>query len=204
MQFELEKTIYLMDQLLEMPAPQVAMAGRSNVGKSSLINRLAGRKKLAKISSTPGKTRSLNFYKVRPGDFYLVDLPGYGYARTSKVERAKWAKLIDAYIRDNEWLTAVAVLLDSRLPPQKIDMELVSYLRDSGIPVIPVLTKADKTKQRDREKVRKQWMPLLDGTKPMVTSSQTGAGIDRLWTALRTAVGVEGMPDKGAPTPQDS
>ena len=190
MQFELEKTIYLMDQLIEMPAPQVAMAGRSNVGKSSLINRLAGRKKLAKISSTPGKTRSLNFYMVRPGDFYLVDLPGYGYARTSKAERAQWAKLIERYIGGNQWLKAVAVLLDSRLPPQKIDMELVSYLRGSGIQVIPVMTKADKTKQRDREKVRKQWSPLLGGEKPLVTSSQTGAGVDRLWTTLREAVGV--------------
>ncbi|WP_461209604.1 ribosome biogenesis GTP-binding protein YihA/YsxC [Desulfocurvus sp. DL9XJH121] len=193
-QLDLEKTIYLMDQLTEMPLPQVAMAGRSNVGKSSLINRLAGRKKLAKISSTPGKTRSLNFYRVSPGDFYLVDLPGYGYARTSKVERAKWAALIEAYITGNSWLHAVAVLLDARLPPQKLDMELVAYLRGAGVTVIPVLTKADKTKQRDREQVRKQWAPLLGGQKPLTTSSSTGAGTDALWQTLRNAVGAADEP----------
>ena len=86
----LEKTIYTIDQLGEMPLPQLALAGRSNVGKSSLLNKLTGRKNLAKISSTPGKTRSLNFYRVSPEEFYLVDLPGYGYARCSKTERVSW------------------------------------------------------------------------------------------------------------------
>ncbi|BBD07703.1 ribosome biogenesis GTP-binding protein YihA/YsxC [Desulfovibrio ferrophilus] len=186
--FELEKTIYLMDQLAEMPASQIAMAGRSNVGKSSLINRLAGRKKLAKISSSPGKTRSLNFYMVTPGDFYLVDLPGYGYARTSKKERAQWANLIEIYIKDNDWLRAVAVLLDSRHSPQKIDLELVTFLQGIGMTIIPIMTKADKPKQRDREKVRKQWATILDGQKPLVTSAETGMGMDTAWEALRAAV----------------
>ncbi|MBU1003119.1 MAG: ribosome biogenesis GTP-binding protein YihA/YsxC [Proteobacteria bacterium] len=187
-QFELEKTIYLMDQLTEMPAPQVAMAGRSNVGKSSLINSLAGRKKLAKISSSPGKTRSLNFYRVTPGDFYLVDLPGYGYARTSKSERALWGQVIDSYVQDNPWLKAVAVLLDSRHSPQKIDLELVTYLQSIGMTIIPVMTKADKPKQREREQVRKQWATFLDGQKPLVTSAETGLGMDLLWAALQAAV----------------
>lgn len=190
-QFELEKTVYLMDQLMEMPAPQIAMAGRSNVGKSSLINALAGRKKLAKISSTPGKTQSINFYKVRPGEYYLVDLPGYGYARTSKSERIKWAKLIEAYMTNNRWLRAVAVLLDSRHNPQKIDMELVSYLKSVGIRVIPVMTKADKPKQKDREKVRRQWDNILDGEKIIITSSKTGMGLDRLWQELRSTAAEE-------------
>lgn len=187
-QFELEKTIYLMDQLTEMPAPQVAMAGRSNVGKSSLINSLAGRKKLAKISSSPGKTRSLNFYRVTPGDFYLVDLPGYGYARTSKSERAQWGQVIDSYVQGNTWLKAVAVLLDSRHSPQKIDLELVTYLQGIGMTIIPIMTKADKTKQRDREQIRKQWAALLDGQKPLVTSAETGLGMDAAWAALRAVV----------------
>lgn len=186
-QFELEKTIYLMDQLMEMPAQQIAMAGRSNVGKSSLINALAGRRKLAKISSTPGKTQSINFFKVRPGDYYLVDLPGYGYARVSKTERQKWAQLIEAYISNNKWLKAVAVLLDSRHNPQKIDMELVTYLQSIGMRVIPVLTKSDKPKQKDREKVRKQWENILDGEKVIVTSAKSGMGLDRLWQELRAA-----------------
>ncbi|MFK4765072.1 ribosome biogenesis GTP-binding protein YihA/YsxC [Desulfobaculum sp. SPO524] len=184
---ELEKTIYLMNQLEEMPAPQVAMAGRSNVGKSSLINSLAGRKKLAKISSTPGKTRSLNFYKVKPDDFYLVDLPGYGYAKCSKTEREKWAKLIDAYLKRNEWLRAVAVLLDSRLTPQKIDLELVGYLQELGIDIIPILTKADKVKQKERSQRQNQWQNILGGAKPIISSSKTGMGQDQIWTALREA-----------------
>ncbi len=182
---ELERTVYLKEQLDEMPAPQIALAGRSNVGKSSLINALAGRKKLAKISATPGKTQSLNFYKVAPWDFYLVDLPGYGYAKVSKTERAKWAKLIDDYIKDNTWLRAVAVLLDARHPPQKNDLELIGYIQSRGVPVLPVLTKADKTKQRDREAVRKQWSVFLDSEKPLATSSQTGLGLTALWDILR-------------------
>lgn len=182
---ELVKTIYEIKQLEEVAAPQIALAGRSNVGKSSLVNRLAGRKKLAKISSKPGKTRSLNYYQVNPDGFYLVDLPGYGYAKCSKAERASWAKLIDAYIQNNNHLKAVAVLLDSRLPPQKLDMELTSYLGKLGIPIIPVLTKSDKTKQRDRAKLQNQWKDILQQNKtPLCFSSKTGMGEDKLWNAL--------------------
>jgi GTP-binding protein len=182
---ELERTVYLLDQLTALPAPQIALAGRSNVGKSSLVNALAGRRKLAKTSATPGKTQSLNFYHAQPWGFYLVDLPGYGYARVSKTERAKWARLVDAYIANNPWLRAVAVLLDARHPPQKNDMDLIGYIQGKGVAVLPVLTKADKTKQRDREAVRKQWALLLDSEKPLATSSQTGLGVDALWAVLR-------------------
>jgi GTP-binding protein len=182
---ELERTVYLLDQLAALPAPQIALAGRSNVGKSSLVNALAGRRKLAKTSATPGKTQSLNFYRAQPWGFYLVDLPGYGYARVSKTERAKWARLVDAYIANNPWLRAVAVLLDARHPPQKNDMDLIGYIQGKGVAVLPVLTKADKTKQRDREAVRKQWALLLDSEKPLATSSQTGLGVDALWAVLR-------------------
>ncbi|SKA71262.1 ribosome biogenesis GTP-binding protein YihA/YsxC [Desulfobaculum bizertense] len=189
---ELEKTIYLMNQLEDMPLPQVAMAGRSNVGKSSLVNALAGRKSLAKISSTPGKTRSLNFYRVVPDNFYLVDLPGYGYARCSKTERDKWARLIEAYLTKNEWLKAVAVLLDSRLPPQKIDMELVSYLQALRIPMIPIMTKSDKVKQKDCAQRQRQWKNIIgDNTKILVSSSKTGSGLNKIWATIRDASGLE-------------
>lgn len=182
---ELVKTIYEIKQLEDFEEAQIALAGRSNVGKSSLVNRLAGRKKLAKISSKPGKTRSLNYYRVDPDNFFLVDLPGYGYAKCSKAERAKWAKLIEAYIRDNDSLKAVAVLLDSRLAPQKLDLELTSYLRSLGIPIIPVLTKSDKPKQRDRAKVQNQWKDILQQTKsPICFSSKTGMGESKLWDLL--------------------
>ena len=184
----LEKTVYALDQLEEIKAPQTALAGRSNVGKSSLINCLAGRKKLARISSTPGKTRSLNFYRVHPDDFYLVDLPGYGYARYSKAERIKWGKLIETYIHPNPWLRAVAVLLDCRLDPQKNDLELVSYLNSLNIEIIAVLTKADKCKQNEQAARRKQWQNILaKGGPPLAFSSKTGKGRDALWEILRKA-----------------
>jgi len=182
---ELVKTIYEIKQLENFDEPQIALAGRSNVGKSSLVNRLAGRKKLAKISSKPGKTRSLNYYKVNPDGYFLVDLPGYGYAKCSKTERAKWAKLIEAYMTGTPQLKAVAVLLDSRLTPQKIDMELTSYLRSLGIPVIPVLTKADKPKQRELSKLQSQWKDILQQkSDPLLFSSKTGKGEEKLWDVL--------------------
>lgn len=157
----LETTAYTLDQLVCRPEPQIALAGRSNVGKSSLINALAGRKKLAKVSSTPGKTRSVNFYKVEPYAFYLVDLPGYGYARASHAERQKWAHLLEQYLADCTSLKALALLLDCRLPPQKIDLELASFARQCGLPLLPVLTKADKCKQQERALRQKAWQDLL-------------------------------------------
>jgi GTP-binding protein len=178
----LEKTIYTIDQLEEMPLPQLALAGRSNVGKSSLLNKLTGRKNLAKISSTPGKTRSLNFYKVSPEEFYLVDLPGYGYARCSKTERDKWAALINKYLRGNARLFGVVALLDSRLPPQALDIELIAFIRAQGIDVFPVMTKADKCKQPVRSANQAAWQRLLGSEKPpLLTSSHSGMNIDKLW-----------------------
>jgi GTP-binding protein len=178
----LEKTIYTIDQLEEMPLPQLALAGRSNVGKSSLLNKLTGRKNLAKISSTPGKTRSLNFYKVSPEEFYLVDLPGYGYARCSKAERDKWAALINKYLRGNARLFGVVALLDSRLPPQALDIDLITFIRAQGIEVFPVMTKADKCKQPVRSANQAAWQRLLGSEKPpLLTSSHSGMNIDKLW-----------------------
>ena len=178
----LEKTIYTIDQLGEMPLPQLALAGRSNVGKSSLLNKLTGRKNLAKTSSTPGKTRSLNFYRVSPEEFYLVDLPGYGYARCSKSERDKWAALITRYMRDNARLFGVIALLDSRLPPQALDIDLITYIKSQGIEVFPVMTKADKCKQPVRHANQAAWQRLLGTEKPpMLISSHSGMNIDKLW-----------------------
>lgn len=178
----LEKTIYTIDQLGEMPLPQLALAGRSNVGKSSLLNKLTGRKNLAKISSTPGKTRSLNFYKVEPDAFYLVDLPGYGYARCSKSERDKWAILVSRYLTGNKYLFGVIALLDSRLPPQTLDIELIGYIKAQGLEVFPVMTKADKCKQPVRHANQAAWQRLLGiNNPPMLTSSHSGMNIDKLW-----------------------
>lgn len=181
---ELEHTIYLTGQLKEFDLPQIALAGRSNVGKSSLINALAGRKKLAKISATPGKTRSLNFYRVTPLDYYLVDLPGYGYARCSKSEREKWGELINSYLTGCRELKALLLLIDCRLPPQKPDMELAAYARQHNMTALPVLTKADKCNQRERSARAGEWRVILGSEPPLLVSSVTGLGLADLWKRL--------------------
>lgn len=186
----LEKTIYGQADLVAPDAPQIALAGRSNVGKSSLLNRLAGRKQLAKTSSTPGKTQSINLYRIEPGNGYLVDLPGYGYARRSKEERAKWAELIERYLSGTAWLRAVAVLLDCRLTPQASDLDMVAWLRASDIPVIGVLTKIDKCKKREQQSQQNRWAGLLGGEKPVLFSSVTGAGYDDLWRRIDIRLGL--------------
>jgi GTP-binding protein len=190
----LTETIYTLEQLNAVPSgvAQIAIAGRSNVGKSSLINCLAGRKKLAKISSTPGKTRSVNLYLANPGDYYLVDLPGYGYARCSKAERSKWADLIGKYLAETPGLKAVAVLMDSRLPPQELDLEMVSYVQQAGLEIIAVMTKADKCKQKDLAKRQSQWSDFLhSGKKPLVFSSKNQRGRDQLWMHMDAAAGFD-------------
>lgn len=181
----LEKTAYTPDQLSGIDFFQIALAGRSNVGKSSLINSLGGRKNLAKISSTPGKTRSINFFRVEPGEFYLVDLPGYGYARCSKKEREKWAHLIQGFLEDNIWLKAVVLLLDSRLEPQVMDLELAQYIKSLNIDLIPVLTKADKCKQKQLNNISRTWINILGlSSEPVIFSSRTSYGKDKLWARI--------------------
>lgn len=187
----LETTAYTLEQIVALPRAQIAFAGRSNVGKSSLINALAGRKNLAKISSTPGKTRSLNFYRVEPDGFYVVDLPGYGYARCSKKEREKWDALIRRYLTGCAQLRALALLLDCRLPPQGLDLRLAAFAREHEIPLLPVLTKADKCTQRERAERQATWRGLLEGVQPVVTSIRNRLGMESLWEALRAATGEE-------------
>ena len=128
--------------------PEYAFIGRSNVGKSSLINMLTNNKSLAKTSMKPGKTQLINHFLIN-GEWYLVDLPGYGYARTSKNERAKWQKMITDYLINRQTLMNVYVLVDSRIPPQQIDVDFINFLRQEGIAVTIVYTKTDKQKQRD-------------------------------------------------------
>lgn len=200
----LETTAYTLDQLIELDAPQIALAGRSNVGKSSLVNALARRKKLAKTSSTPGKTRSVNFYKVEPEGFYIVDLPGYGYAQCSKEERSKWAKLIERYIVSCKSLRGLAVLLDCRLDPQRLDIDLTSYARTNNIPLLPVLTKGDKCNQRERSDRQKQWAVLLGGRKPVVTAATTGLGMPDLWRELRRMAGHEVVEELDDTSPEQA
>ncbi len=127
----------------ESTLPEIAFAGRSNVGKSSVINRLVNRKKLARVSNTPGRTREINFFRVND-DFVLVDLPGYGYAQISKTARAAWRPLIEGYLRGSTQLRGIVQLLDSRHEPTRDDLQMLEFLADLGVPTIIVATKTDK------------------------------------------------------------
>ena len=162
--------------------PEFVLAGRSNVGKSSFINTLLQRKSFARTSSTPGKTRTINFYSVNDS-FYLVDLPGYGYARASHAEREKWARMLESYLAFCPSLKALALLLDCRLPPQKLDKDLAAFARAAGRDLLPVLTKADKCKQNQRATAQRQWQDIV-GIRPLLTSASARTGIDQLWLAL--------------------
>ncbi len=179
--------------------PQVAFAGRSNVGKSSLINALAARKKLAKTSATPGKTRSINFYRAE--SFALADLPGYGYARCGRQERAAWARLVERYLAHAATLKAVVLLLDCRLPPQKLDRDLADYVLGHNLPLIPVLTKIDKCPQALQAERARQWSLLLNGLVPFAVSSQTRRGLEPLWLEFARRCAPE--PSAGGPAAID-
>jgi GTP-binding protein len=187
----LENTAYMPAQLLYFEETQIALAGRSNVGKSSLINALAGRKKLAKVSSTPGKTRSVNFFRVVPWNFYLVDLPGYGYSRASHQERIRWTELLERYLSKSKNLRAIILLLDCRLPPQKSDIDLTNFANALRLSLVPVLTKSDKCNRLERETRQKEWQEILRQF-PLVTASTKYFGIVELWNRL-IALGTENI-----------
>jgi GTP-binding protein len=160
--------------------PEFVFIGRSNVGKSSLINMLANHKGLAKTSQTPGKTQIINHFLIN-NTWYLVDLPGYGYAKVSKTEREKWEKMINDYLFKRENLTCVFVLVDARLEPQKIDVAFVNKLGENGLPLKIIFTKADKINIKvAQENIEKFKNTLLETWEEMpeffLTSSEKGTG----------------------------
>ncbi len=147
-------SFFSVEQIPDNNLPQIAFAGRSNVGKSSLLNKLVGQKKMAKVSSTPGKTRSINFFSVNRL-FYFVDLPGYGYAKVSKTERESWGMLIEKYLTASKQLAGMVLLMDARRNPTEEDLMLTEWLEKRKLPVIIALTKADKLGRGDlNNKVR--------------------------------------------------
>jgi len=135
----------------EESLPEYAFIGRSNVGKSSLINMLVGRKKLAKTSSTPGKTRLINHFRIND-EWFLADLPGYGYAKVSKKDRDSFARMIEQYGTQRSNLVCFFVLVDARIPPQQLDLDFMEWLGDSRLPFVIVLTKVDKVSQKEKSK----------------------------------------------------
>lgn len=168
------------EQIPEAKRPEVSVVGRSNVGKSSLINRLVGRKALAKVSSKPGKTATVNFYDV--DGIYLVDLPGYGFAKVSAAEKRRWADLIGGYFDQERSFNLVVSLVDIRHEPQKLDREMVAFLKERELPFVIALTKADKiSAQKARNtKLRVAEDLGVDTDDIYVTSSAKGTGIREL------------------------
>jgi GTP-binding protein len=169
--------------------PEVAFAGRSNVGKSSLLNRLVRRKGFARVSTTPGRTREIHFFKVN-GTFVLADLPGYGYARISKARRAEWRPLIEGYLSESPQLRGVVQLLDVRHDPTGDDLVMLDFLARLGMPVIVVVTKVDKlSAAQAAERVAVLTTQLgLDPEQVIAFSARTGAGRDELAAALEALV----------------
>lgn len=168
----------------QIPTPErieIAFAGRSNVGKSTLINKLFNRKSLARVSSVPGKTATINFYGME--NIYFVDLPGYGYAKVSKSEKERWSGLIEGYLNSDRDLRLVFLLVDMRHAPSADDLDMINYLIDTELPFVIVLTKADKLKKTEREKRMAAFrteIPCFDDIHVIPFSSQTFEGVEEL------------------------
>jgi GTP-binding protein len=187
---ELIKSVYPSDDFPSARYPEVAFAGRSNVGKSSLINTLLNRKGLARTSSAPGKTQSINFYLINKS-FCLVDLPGYGYAKVPKQVRKQWSPLIEAYCQKRENLCGVVVILDARVGPTPLDHALISWLTELSVPVIFTMTKSDKLSKNKIAQALHQTAKALSIEPEQIVpfSSQTGDGKKRLWQEMLHLIG---------------
>ena len=162
--------------------PQIAFVGRSNVGKSSSINTLLNRKKIARVSQTPGKTRTINFYKIN-SEFYFVDLPGYGYAKLSKEEKSSWGKVMEEYFINSKNLIHVFILVDIRHEPKEDDVLMMDFVRHYGIPVSIIATKSDKVTRNDAaisKRTIKSKMKL-EGEKILPISALKKTGVEEIW-----------------------
>lgn len=176
-------------QLPESDRVEFVFSGRSNVGKSSLINRLCSRKNLARVSSTPGKTATINFYSV--DDLYFVDLPGYGYAKVSNADRDRWDKLINSYFEENRNNELLIQLLDCRHDPSADDVQMLQFLHYHRIPFVIVLTKADKLKKSQIAETQSRFekIGLQYGSRAVfLTSSEKGTGMDELKQYLESVL----------------
>lgn len=179
----------LSSQLPDCDRPEIIFSGRSNVGKSSLINKLCSRKNLARVSATPGKTATINFYQV--DNVYFADLPGYGYARVSASERQRWDDLINRYFETGRDYTLLIQLVDSRREPTEDDFQMMDYLRHHRIPFVVALTKCDKLKKSEmaaQEAALRECCEPFGCLDVILTSAENGFGIDALKAAIEAAV----------------
>jgi GTP-binding protein len=179
-------------QCPQVERPEMALMGRSNVGKSSLINMLLGRKQLAKISSRPGKTQLINHFLVNDA-WYLVDLPGYGWAQVGKTKRQQWAEMVKAYLLHRQQISFVLVLVDARHEPQKLDIAMINWLGENDIPFVILLTKADKDSKQQVSKNLAMLKHVLNSTWEMlpqvfVTSSRDSTGREELLHCIEHAL----------------
>ncbi len=172
--------------------PEVAFAGRSNVGKSSLINTLTKRRKLVRVSGTPGRTQQINFFGINQDALRLVDLPGYGYAKVPKAVKAAWRPMVEAYLSGRPTLAGVVVILDIRREPTLEDLMLLDWLRSLQITILLAITKADKLSNNQQASRLAKLRPVLSPFDPTPTlfSALTGQGRDKLWERVCEAAGV--------------
>lgn len=171
--------------------PEIAFAGKSNVGKSSLINVIVNRKKMARTSSTPGRTQALNFFNVGNGRLYLVDLPGYGFARVPLKVKASWGKMVESYLESRKNLKGVVVIMDIRRDISPDDTALIDWLFEYNIKLIPVFTKADKLKKQKRItrlKVLKKDLSRISPERPILFSAHTREGREEVWERIEEVI----------------
>lgn len=186
---EFERAFGLHSQLPESAEPEIVFAGRSNVGKSSLLNKLFNRKQLARVSSVPGKTITINFYKV--DDVKFVDLPGYGYAKISKQELSRFGELMEGYFKSGRNISLVIQLIDMRHPLTKDDAGMISFMQEMDIPFIIVMTKADKLKKKayeERLKLSKEELAFAGGVPVVPFSAVTGQGINGIKNYIEKSI----------------
>lgn len=184
----LETVCGITSKLPDNNMPEIAFAGKSNVGKSSLINALMNRKSYARISATPGKTQTINFYNINE-ELYLVDLPGYGYAKVSEKEKQQWGRLIERYLHQSAQLRAVFLLIDIRHDPSANDRMMYHWILDQGFAPIIIATKLDKLKRSQvakHIKMLKEGLELRPGTTVIPFSSVTKQGRDEIWELVET------------------
>lgn len=180
--------------------PQIALVGRSNVGKSSLINKFINRKNLARTSSKPGKTQTLNFYRINNNEFYFVDLPGYGFAQVSQSVKAQWGQFIDAYLSRCPQVRGVVQIVDIRHAPSKDDISMYQWLMSKGLPTLVVATKADKVSKGQWLKQLKLIKTTLNTAKDqeiIVFSAENGQGLDKLHAWVEQKVSLNGEEQAG-------
>lgn len=188
---EFERAFGISGQLPPNEVPEIAFAGRSNVGKSSLLNKLFNRKTLARVSSVPGKTITINFYDV--DGYKFVDLPGYGYAKLSKSERDRFGELMEGYFQSGRNIKLVVQLVDMRHKPSQDDFAMIDFMQQMDIPFIVVCTKADKLKVKEfkrREKEIKEELSMVDENLIIPFSSQSGLGLDTVKMLIEKSLGA--------------